>query len=288
VATRGGTFGHLSLAQALACPEVRTAALAAPIVGAAERQTALPQNSSPVLVISTCAFIRVVSPRACILHILPASIHQKHCCCRRASHAAAICTRIVVFCRVKPSTIPSNSSATIRHRPTRHPISVPTPKKPTPVPTPTRNTFSNFPTAAKNKKPLKTYGRAKGDQYRINKGRSDSPVVFRRATRSSSKALAMPFSDFRERLGEALKPSVNLGLSYHDVYVTPEDIRCLKAEWLTDNNIAFWEEYGAPRAQPHTDLCPSNRLLGISNGRLSPVTLKRASSFSDLRWLSSS
>lgn len=32
-------------------------------------------------------------------------------------------------------------------------------------------------------------------------------------------------------------------LSYYDVLLTIEDIKALKNDWLTDNNIAFWEEY---------------------------------------------
>ena len=32
-------------------------------------------------------------------------------------------------------------------------------------------------------------------------------------------------------------------LKYYDVTLTSEDIRCLECDWLTDNNIAFWEEY---------------------------------------------
>ncbi|KAK5137660.1 hypothetical protein LTR08_007955 [Meristemomyces frigidus] len=32
-------------------------------------------------------------------------------------------------------------------------------------------------------------------------------------------------------------------LSYHDVRLTREDIDCIKNDWLTDNAIAFWEEY---------------------------------------------
>jgi sentrin-specific protease 8 len=53
----------------------------------------------------------------------------------------------------------------------------------------------------------------------------------------------MTFSDIKDRIGEALKPTSHLGLSYYDVYVTPDDIRCLKMDWLTDNNIAFWQEW---------------------------------------------
>ncbi|KAK6954533.1 hypothetical protein K445DRAFT_19819 [Daldinia sp. EC12] len=32
-------------------------------------------------------------------------------------------------------------------------------------------------------------------------------------------------------------------LSYHDILLTYEDIKALKNDWLTDNNIAFWEEF---------------------------------------------
>jgi sentrin-specific protease 8 len=32
-------------------------------------------------------------------------------------------------------------------------------------------------------------------------------------------------------------------LSYYDVCLTVEDMKALKNDWLTDNNIAFWEEY---------------------------------------------
>lgn len=32
-------------------------------------------------------------------------------------------------------------------------------------------------------------------------------------------------------------------MSYHDILLTQEDITALKSDWLTDNNIAFWEEY---------------------------------------------
>jgi sentrin-specific protease 8 len=32
-------------------------------------------------------------------------------------------------------------------------------------------------------------------------------------------------------------------LSYHDVRLTNEDVQCIKNDWLTDNAIAFWEEF---------------------------------------------
>lgn len=51
---------------------------------------------------------------------------------------------------------------------------------------------------------------------------------------------------FRQRIarhfGDSLSPD-KAYLSYHDVLLTNEDIKALKNDWLTDNNIAFWEEY---------------------------------------------
>ncbi|KAI9697682.1 MAG: hypothetical protein M1836_004632 [Candelina mexicana] len=38
-------------------------------------------------------------------------------------------------------------------------------------------------------------------------------------------------------------------LSYHDVRLTKDDVDTLKDDWLTDNIIAFWEEYGSPLEQ---------------------------------------
>ncbi|KAH8891814.1 cysteine proteinase [Thozetella sp. PMI_491] len=32
-------------------------------------------------------------------------------------------------------------------------------------------------------------------------------------------------------------------LSYYDILLTNEDVKSLKSDWLTDNNIAFWEEW---------------------------------------------
>ncbi|PHH61080.1 hypothetical protein CDD81_791 [Ophiocordyceps australis] len=42
--------------------------------------------------------------------------------------------------------------------------------------------------------------------------------------------------------GDTLSPSQSY-LSYHDVCLTVEDVKALKSDWLSDNNIAFWEEY---------------------------------------------
>ncbi|KAH0526717.1 hypothetical protein TsFJ059_010007 [Trichoderma semiorbis] len=51
---------------------------------------------------------------------------------------------------------------------------------------------------------------------------------------------------FRQRMarhfGDSLSPE-KAYLSYYDVLLTVEDIKSLKNDWLTDNNIAFWEEY---------------------------------------------
>ncbi|KAL7783580.1 hypothetical protein V8C37DRAFT_414775 [Trichoderma ceciliae] len=51
---------------------------------------------------------------------------------------------------------------------------------------------------------------------------------------------------FRQRMarhfGDSLSPEKPY-LSYYDVLLTIEDIKSLKNDWLTDNNIAFWEEY---------------------------------------------
>jgi len=43
-------------------------------------------------------------------------------------------------------------------------------------------------------------------------------------------------------LGRSLAPE-DAYLSYHDVRLTREDVSVLKNDWLTDNVIAFWEEY---------------------------------------------
>ncbi|OTB06705.1 hypothetical protein M426DRAFT_106473 [Hypoxylon sp. CI-4A] len=51
---------------------------------------------------------------------------------------------------------------------------------------------------------------------------------------------------FARRLNDSLSPSPSPTqpyLSYHDILLTYEDIKALKNDWLTDNNIAFWEEF---------------------------------------------
>lgn len=48
--------------------------------------------------------------------------------------------------------------------------------------------------------------------------------------------------NFMSRHREEARPEEHY-LSYHDVCLTVEDIKCLKDDWLTDNNISFYEEY---------------------------------------------
>ncbi|KAI6785461.1 NEDD8-specific protease-like protein [Emericellopsis cladophorae] len=62
-----------------------------------------------------------------------------------------------------------------------------------------------------------------------------SPVPLRRKR--------MPLRDRIVRhFGHSLSPEKPY-LSYYDVLLTLEDVKSLKNDWLTDNNIAFWEEY---------------------------------------------
>ncbi|KAK7704184.1 hypothetical protein SLS64_008742 [Diaporthe eres] len=42
--------------------------------------------------------------------------------------------------------------------------------------------------------------------------------------------------------GNQLSPTAPY-LSYHDICLTYEDIKALRNDWLTDNNIHFWEEW---------------------------------------------
>ncbi|KAK6538176.1 hypothetical protein TWF694_011058 [Orbilia ellipsospora] len=50
-------------------------------------------------------------------------------------------------------------------------------------------------------------------------------------------------------------------LSYHDICLWQEDINCLENDWLTDNNIAFWEEYLERETLSHTSASNSILLL---------------------------
>lgn len=53
----------------------------------------------------------------------------------------------------------------------------------------------------------------------------------------------MPFRQrVARKLGETLSPEKPY-LSYYDILLTYEDVKALKTDWLTDNNIAFWEEW---------------------------------------------
>ncbi|TIC89633.1 NEDD8-specific protease 2 [Colletotrichum higginsianum] len=58
----------------------------------------------------------------------------------------------------------------------------------------------------------------------------------------SESRLSMPFRKMARHFGDTLSPQQPY-LSYHDILLTYEDIKALKHDWLTDNNIAFWEEW---------------------------------------------
>ncbi|ROV90474.1 hypothetical protein VSDG_08447 [Cytospora chrysosperma] len=85
-------------------------------------------------------------------------------------------------------------------------------------------------------------------------GRSTSPISRRSSSRSSSASSRFSARDsFHSRVtrassrltdenGKQLSPTAPY-LSYHDVCLTYEDIKALRNDWLTDNNIAFWEEW---------------------------------------------
>ncbi|CAP60316.1 uncharacterized protein PODANS_1_6170 [Podospora anserina S mat+] len=45
------------------------------------------------------------------------------------------------------------------------------------------------------------------------------------------------------RFGDTLGSGSTQYLSYYDICLTTEDVRSLRNDWLTDNNIAFWEEW---------------------------------------------
>ncbi|KAI0508413.1 cysteine proteinase [Xylaria bambusicola] len=57
----------------------------------------------------------------------------------------------------------------------------------------------------------------------------------------------MPFRErIARRLNDSLSPSPSPSqpyLSYYDILLTYEDVKALRGDWLTDNNIAFWEEF---------------------------------------------
>ncbi|KAK6344032.1 hypothetical protein TWF696_007679 [Orbilia brochopaga] len=63
-------------------------------------------------------------------------------------------------------------------------------------------------------------------------------------TRSRNR-LSGALDSLRDRVGRSsdrLSPAAPY-LSYHDICLWQEDVNCLERDWLTDNNIAFWEEY---------------------------------------------
>ncbi|OJD31067.1 ulp1 protease family protein [Diplodia corticola] len=91
------------------------------------------------------------------------------------------------------------------------------------------------------------------------------------------------FHPFKGRVsrhfGENLAPDDAI-LSYYDIRLTKEDIDCIKCDWLTDNAIAFWEEWlehehlsAYPKANISL-LRPSMSFMMIQTP--DPLTLKEA------------
>ncbi|WYZ42491.1 hypothetical protein EsH8_VI_000190 [Colletotrichum jinshuiense] len=71
---------------------------------------------------------------------------------------------------------------------------------------------------------------------------STSPTSSTKSGHRSESRLSMPFRKMARHFGDTLSPQQPY-LSYHDILLTYEDIKSLKNDWLTDNNIAFWEEW---------------------------------------------
>ncbi|KAF2764475.1 cysteine proteinase [Teratosphaeria nubilosa] len=73
-----------------------------------------------------------------------------------------------------------------------------------------------------------------------------SPHSSSRDSRGSHRNSGSGFHPFGGRVsrhfGDSLSPD-DAYLSYHDVRLTREDVDTIKNDWLTDNAIAFWEEY---------------------------------------------
>ncbi|WPH03788.1 Hypothetical protein R9X50_00667100 [Acrodontium crateriforme] len=68
----------------------------------------------------------------------------------------------------------------------------------------------------------------------------------RNSPRSSNRNSGSGFHPFGGRVskhfGDTLSPE-DAYLSYYDIRLTREDVDTIKDDWLTDNAIAFWEEY---------------------------------------------
>ncbi|KAF2717184.1 cysteine proteinase [Polychaeton citri CBS 116435] len=70
-----------------------------------------------------------------------------------------------------------------------------------------------------------------------------SPRRSGESQRMSSSSGFHPFNGRVSRhFGSSLAPD-DAYLSYYDIRLTREDVDCIKNDWLTDNAIAFWEEY---------------------------------------------
>ncbi|ROV90400.1 hypothetical protein VPNG_10023 [Cytospora leucostoma] len=99
----------------------------------------------------------------------------------------------------------------------------------------------------------KPWARRAGRRISATTGRTCSPVPQQSASRSPWSSNPLSARNFYGRAtrassrltdvnGKQLSPTAPY-LSYHDVCLTYEDIKALRSDWLTDNNIAFWEEW---------------------------------------------
>ncbi|KAK5675830.1 hypothetical protein LTS10_011561 [Elasticomyces elasticus] len=72
---------------------------------------------------------------------------------------------------------------------------------------------------------------------------NSSPTPNGNGHRNSSSSALHPFGGRVSRhFGHSLSPEDAI-LSYHDIRLTREDYDCIRNDWLTDNVIAFWQEY---------------------------------------------
>ncbi|KAL0938586.1 Ulp1 protease family protein, partial [Colletotrichum truncatum] len=99
---------------------------------------------------------------------------------------------------------------------------------------------SSFPPHEASVALLSHVGRQQYHQRRRTDGWAHAPFVSSPRLLESS-CDAQPNAAGYHR-GGMLSPQAPY-LSYHDILLTYEDIKSLKNDWLTDNNIAFWEEW---------------------------------------------
>ncbi|KAK2611624.1 hypothetical protein N8I77_004955 [Diaporthe amygdali] len=95
--------------------------------------------------------------------------------------------------------------------------------------------FSNFTSWSSASSARRTSPRPRPPHASLRLTGFDSRGNFHsRVTRANSK--------MTDANGNQLSPTAPY-LSYHDICLTYEDIKALRNDWLTDNNIHFWEEW---------------------------------------------